>query len=77
MRITGFHIRLARAALNWSIATLAAKTGLSPATITRIETGAVKAPNKANLKLLTMVFEAEGIEFVSEAEREGVLLRRK
>jgi transcriptional regulator with XRE-family HTH domain len=73
--ITGFHIRLARAALNWSIADLSAKTGVSPATITRIETGAVKTPTKANLNLLRLVFEAEGIEFIITPDRNGVTLR--
>jgi transcriptional regulator with XRE-family HTH domain len=74
--ISGNQIRAARALLNWPVNKLAELSGVSSATITRIETDRVANPNKSTLKLIKLVFEANGIEFIADNEREGVALRR-
>jgi len=55
---------MARAALGWSVAEAAERSGVSVSTIKRIE-AASGTPNvlTSNLEALKSTFEAEGIEF--------------
>ena len=66
--LTCDQIRMSRAALGWSIATLSKKSSVSVSTIKRLETeeGLIKATN-ANLRLIRETLEAAGIEFIGEA----------
>ena len=72
MSISSFEqIRMARAALGWTISELSEISSVSSRTLNRIETndGFVKA-TKGNLKLIKEAFEASGIEFIGD-EKEG------
>jgi len=63
--ITSEQIKMARAALGWSIDFLALQTSISSRTIKRIEASAgIPQATKANLKLIRETLEAAGIEFV-------------
>ena len=62
------QFKMARAALGWSIQTLAAKSLVSVRTIKRIESeGMIEKVTPANMKLLRETLEAAGIEFIGEA----------
>ena len=66
--ITVEQFKMARAALGWSIQTLAAKSLVSVRTIKRIESeGMIEKVTPANMKLLRETLEAAGIEFIGEA----------
>ena len=73
------QIKMARAALGWSIEQLADRTEVSSRTIKRIEAQAGSpAATAANLKLIRTTLEAAGIEFVGDAEEgRGVRLWNK
>ena len=59
------QIKMARAALGWSIEQLADRTEVSSRTIKRIEAQAGSpAATAANLKLIRTTFEGAGIEFI-------------
>lgn len=59
------QIRMARAALGWSLELLSEKSGVSARTIRRIESeGGLEKATKANLKLIRETLEAAGIEFI-------------
>ena len=63
--LTSVQVRIARAALGWSVADLANQSGVSARTINRIEVeGGAKVATKANLKLIRETLEAAGVEFV-------------
>jgi len=63
------QFKMARAALGWSIQTLAAKSLVSVRTIKRIESeGMIEKVTPANMKLLRETLEAAGIEFIGEAD---------
>ena len=66
--LTCNQIRMARAALSWSVTTLAENSSVSVSTIKRIETedGLHKA-TEANLKLIRTTLEDAGIEFIGDA----------
>ena len=70
------QLKMARAALNWSIDFLALKSSVSARTIKRIETeGAIEKVTPANLRLIRETLEAAGIEFIGEpGEGPGVRL---
>ena len=77
--LTCNQIRMARAALSWSVTTLAENSSVSVSTIKRIETedGLHKA-TEANLKLIRTTLEAAGIEFIGDAsDGPGVRLWNK
>lgn len=62
--VTSAQIRMARAALQWSVRDLAERSGVHRNTITRIEAGSgAHGPTLAALK---QAFEAAGIEFIPE-----------
>jgi len=67
--ITSGQIKMARAALGWSIDVLAEKTSISSRTIKRIE-ATIGIPNAtaANLRLIKQTFEQAGIEFIGTTE---------
>ena len=77
--ITVEQLKMARAALGWSIQTLADKSLVSVRTIKRIESeGMIEKVTPANMKLLRETLQAAGIEFVGDAdEGPGVRLWSK
>ena len=77
--LTSGQIKMARAALGWSIDVLAEKTSISSRTIKRIE-ATIGIPNAtaANLKLIKQTLEQAGVEFIGTAdEGPGVRLWRQ
>jgi len=70
------QIRMARAALGWSVQRLADESLVSSRTLNRIETSlGFTVATVANLKLIQQTFEAAGIEFVGDlGEGPGVRL---
>jgi transcriptional regulator with XRE-family HTH domain len=74
--VTSAQVRMARAALNWTVRDLAAATGLHRNTITNIEIGRY-AGDPATLKLIKDVLIREGIVFIDEnGGGAGVRLRK-
>ena len=73
------QLKMARAALGWSIQLLAEKSLVSVRTIKRIESeGMIEKVTPANMKLLRETLEAAGIEFIGEVgEGPGVRLWSK
>ena len=67
--ITSGQIKMARAALGWSIDVLAEKTSISSRTIKRIE-ATIGIPNAtaANLKLIKQTLEQAGVEFIGSVD---------
>ena len=59
------QIRMARAALGWSVSKLSDETSVSTSTINRIESeNGLSVVTPANLKLIITTLEAAGVEFV-------------
>ena len=77
--ITVEQLKMARAALGWSIQTLADKSLISVRTIKRIESeGMIEKVTPANMKLLRETLQAAGIEFIGgEGDGPGVRLWAK
>jgi transcriptional regulator with XRE-family HTH domain len=71
MAQTTAQIRMARAALNWTVRDLARATGLHRNTITNITIGRY-AGNCESMELIEEVLHRAGIEFLSD---NGVRLR--
>ena len=73
------QLKMARAALGWSIQLLADKSLVSVRTVKRIESeGMIEKVTPANMKLLRETLEAAGIEFIgNEANGPGVRLWSK
>ena len=66
--VTSEQIRMARAALDWSIDVLAEKTDVSSRTIKRIEAQVgIPVATEANLRLIRETLQAAGIEFIGDA----------
>ena len=65
--MTSEQIKMARAALDWSIDVLAEKSDVSSRTIKRIE-AQVGTPvaTEANLRLIRETLQAAGIEFIGD-----------
>ena len=76
---TSEQIKMARAALGWSIEVLAKKTSISSRTIKRIEaTSGLSNATAANLKLIKQTLEHAGIEFIGTVDDgPGVRLWKK
>ena len=67
--VTVSQLRMARAALNWTLSDLAEASSVSSRTIRRIESeNGLERATPANLKLIRETLEAAGIEFVGTAE---------
>ena len=77
--LNGAQIKMARAALNWSVSELAANSSVSISTIKRMENEKGEFnTTAANLKLIRETLEAAGVEFIgSEGEGPGVRLWRR
>ena len=75
-RLTSEQIKMARAALDWSIDVLAEKTDVSSRTIKRIEAQVgIPVATEANLRLIRETLQSAGIEFIGDAgEGPGVRL---
>lgn len=73
------QLKMARAALNWSVTRLASESGVGARTIHRVETeGGLAKATSANLKLIRETLEAAGVEFIGSPEDgPGVRLWRK
>jgi len=67
--VTVSQLRMARAALNWTLSDLAEASSVSSRTIRRIESeNGLEKATPANLKLIRETLEAAGIEFIGTAE---------
>ena len=74
--MTSAQVRMARAALNWTVRDLAAATGLHRNTITNIEVGRY-AGDPATLALIKEVLVRAGVEFIdANGGGPGVRLRK-
>jgi transcriptional regulator with XRE-family HTH domain len=71
--LTGAQVRMARAALGWSIRDLSQKTGVSERTIKRLEQGGTTYTS--TLSKIQRALEAEGLEFIPESRGAGVKFR--
>ena len=74
--VTSEQIKMARAALGWSVEVLAKRSEVGVRTINRIEAqSGIPNATAANLKIIQLTFEGAGIEFVgSDHEGPGVRL---
>jgi transcriptional regulator with XRE-family HTH domain len=63
------HLRMARAALNWTLRDFEAKTGVNKNTISRYEAGGSILSD--TLERIERVLKAEGIVFIDEDEQLG------
>ena len=77
MPVTSAQIRMARAALNWTVRDLAEHSGLHRNTITNIEVGRY-AGDPTTLTTLEKVLRRAGVEFIEEnGGGSGVRLRER
>jgi transcriptional regulator with XRE-family HTH domain len=77
MPVTSAQVRMARAALNWTVRDLADATKLHRNTITNIETGKY-AGDAATLAAIVSVLKKAGVEFIDEnGGGAGVRLRKR
>jgi transcriptional regulator with XRE-family HTH domain len=77
MPVTSAQLRMARAALNWTVRDLAEATGLHRNTITNIEVGRYAGDQKS-LERIEVVLRNAGVEFIDEnGGGPGVRLRRR
>src|SRR5215813_8776926 len=74
MPVTSAQIRMARAALNWTVRDLAEATGLHRNTINNIEVGRY-AGDPESLAVIETVLTRAGVEFTN-GNRPGVRLRK-
>jgi DNA-binding XRE family transcriptional regulator len=77
MPVTSAQVRMARAALSWTVRDLADATGLHRNTITNIEVGRYSGEPET-LNLIESVLTREGIVFIDEnGGGVGVRLRKR
>jgi len=77
MAVTSAQVRMARAALNWTVRDLAEATGLHRNTISNIEVGRYAGDDKS-LELLEVALRKAGIDFIDEnGGGPGVRLRKR
>jgi transcriptional regulator with XRE-family HTH domain len=75
--VTSAQVRMARAALNWTVRDLATATGLHRNTITNIEVGRYAGDEKS-LEMIEKVLEKAGVEFIDEnGGGPGVRLKKR
>ncbi|MEQ8829594.1 MAG: helix-turn-helix domain-containing protein [Alphaproteobacteria bacterium] len=73
--MTSEQLRMARAALGWSIQQTSDYAGVSPNTIARAERGGTV--NRSTVNALRLTYENAGVIFISEnGEGPGVRLRK-
>ena len=76
MPVTSAQVRMARAALDWTVRDLAEATGLHRNTINNIEVGRYAGDPKT-LELIEKTLRAAGVEFIDEnGGGPGVRLRK-
>jgi DNA-binding XRE family transcriptional regulator len=76
MPVTNAQVRMARAALDWTVRDLADETGLHRNTINNIEVGRY-AGDPRTLELIEKTLRAAGVEFIDEnGGGPGVRLRK-
>ena len=76
MAVTSAQVRMARAALDWTVRDLAEQTGLHRNTINNIEVGRYLGDPKT-LELIEKTLRAAGVEFIDEnGGGPGVRLRK-
>ena len=77
MPVTSAQVKMARAALDWTVRDLADATGLHRNTINNVEVGRY-AGDPATLQKIEKVLVAAGVEFIDEnGGGRGVRLRRR
>jgi len=77
MAVTSAQVRMARAALNWTVRDLAEAAHLHRNTITNIETGRY-AGDAATLAVIESALKRAGVEFIDEnGGGPGVRLRKR
>jgi transcriptional regulator with XRE-family HTH domain len=77
MPVTSAQVRMARAALNWTVRDLAEATGLHRNTITNIEVGRYSG-DPETLSTIESVLNRAGVEFIDEnGGGPGVRLRKR
>ena len=77
MPVTSAQVRMARAALNWSVRDLAEAAQIHRNTVTNIETGRY-AGDAATLAAIVGALKRAGVEFIGEnGGGPGVRLRRR
>jgi len=77
MPVTSAQVRMARAALNWTVRDLANATGLHRNTVTNIEVGRY-AGDPDSLALIEEALRTAGIDFIDEnGGGSGVRLRER
>ena len=77
MPVTSAQLRMARAALNWTVRDLAQATGLHRNTITNIEIGRYAGDPKT-LEIIEAVVRKAGVEFIdANGGGPGVRLRKE
>lgn len=67
--ITARQMRAARGLLNWSVRELAEASGVSPATLKRMELGEGGSPRPRNQERVRQALERGGVEFTAEPGR--------
>lgn len=72
--ISGPQCRAARGLLGWTLDELAARADVTKQTLSRFESGKT-LPYADTVAALRACFEAEGIRFFTEPDREGVSRR--
>jgi transcriptional regulator with XRE-family HTH domain len=76
--IQSAQIRAARALLDWTARELAERSGVSLATIQRLERqSGIPVSHPRTLADLKRAFEEAGVEFIGTPEEPGVILRRR
>jgi DNA-binding XRE family transcriptional regulator len=77
MPVTSAQVKMARAALSWTVRDLAEATGLHRNTINNVEVGRY-AGDPATLRKIEKVLVAAGVDFIDEnGGGPGVRLRRR
>ena len=77
MPVTSAQVRMARAALNWSVRDLAEAARIHRNTVTNIETGRY-AGDAATLAAIVSALKRAGVEFIDEnGGGPGVRLRKR
>jgi transcriptional regulator with XRE-family HTH domain len=77
MPVTSAQVRMARAALNWSVRDLAEAAQIHRNTVTNIETGRY-AGDAATLAAIVSALKRAGVEFIDEnGGGPGVRLRKR
>jgi DNA-binding XRE family transcriptional regulator len=77
MAVTSAQVKMARAALDWTVRDLAKATGLHRNTINNVEVGRY-AGDPATMQKLEKVLVAAGVEFIDEnGGGPGVRLRKR